>query len=354
MAAHSSSSSIAPTSQNYNNLQYLHDRLSSIAVQTVQEITSDTQQRLGHYKKDIQQIARGIFYANTYYHLLRETHQDARCKYLIDRGNFYHTLAPSSAFTPVENVSSPTGLSPCMFTLKNGTTPSAALKIFRQGLTFCGCGEVCQIGYYTAIQEILGAEKFNALFAAGSLTSLQIGLQIMLPNPINCLLKATTNQNNFSKGQIVLFGNVPYYPQKHINGEDHGFLAICCGEKAGQKVFTTLGLDPKGATEKEIQHELLKGYNEAPIGTAIVTDAVAKRLLKTYSLDDQKKTQSMEKHTISMQQFEKDGGGKALCCIDFHVERISALAQATIPQAKALFTLWYKQQPSFYGLQGHY
>jgi hypothetical protein len=322
----------------------VRERLTLKAVAIVGEIVRDSAQRTEGYGKNIKLLNAGVFYGNWYFKVLKATNQKARFDFFMKKGSFYHGYASPKHFNMTPNSNLPTGVVATRFVLKEGIKPSEALEAMRQGPSFIGCGEVCQIAYYEAIKDLLGTEKFDALFSAHSSTPLTIQIDSFnaLGNPINRLVTTIRAPEKVVRGQIVFIQNTPYYRVKHMNGDVVGFVAICCDDTSGHERFTTLGLRPEGMTRSEVSQVLLKEFNEPPIGMAIVTEEVATRILRTLRPDQIAISKQYEGAQFSIEELIEQGGGQFLSALEFNVARVTELANRSLPEARALFDQWKK------------
>lgn len=320
----------------------VRDRLTATAVATVRAIVKDNEDRMARYKDkgNIQLLASGPFYGNEYFKALQATSQTARLKYYLEKGSFFHGLAPSEFFYMQPNALSPTQVVASRFLLKPGKKPSEALAAIRQGLSFIGCGETCKIGYYEAIREVLGTEKFDMLFASDSPTPLMIHFDSFdsRDNPLLSLFVKTIPASKISKGQIVPIPNADLYPIKHLNGEASNFVTLCCDDTPDHQTFTTLGLRSEGMTLQEVSEKLLEEFNSDPIGMEIVTKEVAARL-RPHPF-----TPMFAQKKLTPDEFAARGGGRILGTIELNAERITKLANGTFDEARALLTQWHQNK----------
>ncbi len=315
----------------------VRDRLTATAIATVRAIVKDNEERMAGYKDNLQLLATGPFYGNEYFKALQAKSQTARLKYFLEKGNFFHGFAPSTFFYMQPDAQKPTQLVASRFLLKPGKKPSEALAAIRQGLSFIGCGETCQIGFYEAIREVLGTEKFDMLFAADSPTPLIIHFDTK-QGPLESLLVKTIPAGKISKGQITPILNVDLYTIKHFNGEAQTYVALCCDDTPDHQLFTTLGLPSEGMTLKEVSEKLMEEFNSTPMGMEIVTKEVAARLqIPHYS-------PMFAKKTLTSDEFAARGGGRIFCTVELNAEKITKLANSTFHEARTLLSQWHKNK----------
>ena len=141
------------------------------------------------------------------------------------------------------------------FVLRPGVSASTGLQKIKEGRSFTGCGELCQITYHEALKLVLGEPKFNEVFGPTTWENFAAGkgvnhFLIGMSHPFNPLSGLQRSIDDFSqalvKGQMVYFKNVPGYVLKNHNGDAQGFWTICCDATPGQERFTTLGLSARG------------------------------------------------------------------------------------------------------------
>lgn len=332
----------APKSQTLAPIlgEKISEKLIYKAIEIVRAITKDNEMRMSGYKNNITLLTFGIFYGNEYYKALETKNLQNRLNIFVEKGSFYHGYASPEHFS-MQKSASPTGILGNSFFLKKNVKPSVALEAMRQGISFIGCGEVCQIAYYEAIKQVLKTEKFNMLFSANSSTPLKIEFSAA-DNPINSLIKTVSSDEKLEKGQIVYIQNHPYYKAKHLNGEASGFTVICCDDTPGQETFTTIGLSSDGMKHEGVNQTLLKEFNNRPIGMKIVTDEVAKRILQTYTREQRSISEQCKEIQLTMDEFIGGEGGKIQARFKFNTDRIEQLANSSFEKARELFDSWNK------------
>ena len=148
----------------------------------------------------------------------------------------------------------PTG-KPFEWKIVSGAKPSAALAEWLKGLTVADCASVGAASYYQAILDDVGAEKFDAYFAADGTHALVIG-QFMKRMPLNQLVFDTNKDVDLQKGDWHYFMNHPLYPKKHPAGLWSGENAIYLGDgKWG-------GFGAAAKTEDQMHDELVSQYGK--------------------------------------------------------------------------------------------
>lgn len=337
---------IAQTSSETPQTKTLKDKLVDKALETIQLIVKDTENRLTNYQKDSSLLKEGVFYANDYFLALKKINNLFLLNFMRDQGHFFHGIAPKNYFNIEKDENSLTGHSVQDYVLCKDQSPSEALTALRKGLTFLACGEACLISYYEAIRTVLEKEKFDAIFAADSPTPFRI--RDNDANPIKQLIqpKYTDSPAAIKKGQIVFVKGVPTYSFKHLNGEGMNFHALCLSDTPAKQTFLGLGLNPEGATFNDIAKVLMDEFNKTPIGTAILTDELATKFLKELCHPQSVKlSEVLKEYKVTFKEFTHVGGGTCFSYVgDFHEERISQLVQANIFEAKELMVKWKEEE----------
>lgn len=297
------------------------------------------------HSEEISDLGHGIFYPNSYFERLKAKGQTRRLEWLRERGHFYHGFAPKSHFTHLSSATSPTKKEFMGYQLKPGKLPSESLKALRTGLTLLGCGEACQLAQYEALNEILGDDKFNALFAADSSTPLSMGYNSPC-NPLTCLMTIEDRPvvaKKLQPGMIVHIHNTIFYSSKHINGEAQGSNVIYIGDGK----FLGLGHNPQGITLQEIKRDLIREYNKPnDLDTAVVTEQVAQKILSSYTQEYLQFRQELKHHTIQSFEANDIGGTFAPRIVDLDYEKVHRLYTASIKEARQLFSTWHAQLTS--------
>jgi hypothetical protein len=228
-------------------LEALERRLGGLAADHLKAIAADTEIRMNGYLGDFKLLTTGIYYGNAYAEALQAKGQTERYNHLRDRGAFYHGFASPKHFTLEPSILSPTGKTPLQFLLKPGVAPSAALDSFRTGIALLDCGSTAQLSYYEALRGVLGQDKFDALFAAGSRTPLRLCPTFMANCPITPLFRLVPSDAPFRRGQYVSFAGIPDYQVKHLNGDATNFNVLCEDPgMPGNERFIGLGLSGLG------------------------------------------------------------------------------------------------------------
>jgi hypothetical protein len=331
----------------------LRDRLVEVVLKVTQEIAADNLKRLQGCAGDIKLLSEGVYYDITYYEALKKVKGSPSCQkrlaWMRDNSVFFTGMAPKEFFSQIKNPKHPMGVNCGSFKINKGKLPSDALAAIRKGLTFMGCGEVCQIGYYEALLSIFGIEKFNALFAADSPTPLTIQHR-SVHNPLFTLLTQKVLDPSFKdlkRGHLCHIEGAKNYPVKHLFGPGRSFNVFCL-EALEIPKFVGLGLNPQGATNLEIAEILFDEFNKNPVSiTDMLTEEVANKILQSYTAENLENIRRFRDIKISHEIFRKTkGGGTYNLVFDFNIERISVLMKGSIESGCKLFVKW-AQKDSF-------
>lgn len=313
----------------------LNDSISDV----IRSIAADYQKRL-NYNANPSLLQRGIFYAQDYYKALKETNQSERLQHLYQRDSFYNGFLNAKHFKLAEDKGSPSGKMVLNFILKEGVDPVEALLCIRKNLSLLGCGEVCQVAQYEAVLDIIGPEKFRAIFFADSTTPLMIGSKLN-NNPIARLrtyfLQENPQMETIRKGDQVYFYNIGSYADKHLNGPCSGYNVICVDDTSEDPKFTTLGLPPAGLTKAEIEETLISDYNRPFDGFDYLTEKTKKAFFEKMELQGIASTQLNAQAQISPQEFEEMGGGKTKLLCELDAGKITQLANCSLEKVRILF-----------------
>lgn len=316
----------------------VRDRLNSETVRVMRDITTDSERRKS-YGRDPTLLKGGIFYPEDYFNALTGAAAKDRLDWFVKRNSFFHGYACHKHFDMLPNPDSPSGVQNQCYVLKQGILPSKALNAIKIGPSLLDCGSVCQIAYYSAVEKVLGSERFNALFARGTGTPLMISTK-RLDNPI-FKLRSTFNkeappESEITQGVLVYIKNVEQYLSKHPLGDASGYNAICVNPTIGSQTFLAFGF-PAELTHAQIQERLISDCNSPFTRFDSIPKGIMEKLTQTPEGRQLFESANYYKNTqISKQQFTEFGGGKMTSQYALNAERITALANSTLPQARKL------------------
>ena len=292
---------------------------------------------------DKNKLVTGIFYANEYYHALKETKCTARLEFLIKRDAFYNGWANPKMFNQLINNTSPSGKAINSWVKKAEISPSIALQALKEGPTLVGCGEVLGISEYLALQKNLGEKKFDFLFSSDSPFAMNI-----CPNqPIEKTLRI---MRPFQKPEDLEIGDSAYilgvpelYQSKHMNGEAQAYNVLCC-ENQEKPRFLAFGIDPKqgrGVTAKKITNILLEELNKVPETMELFTQELAGRILATYSPQALLQNESLRNFRLTKEQFTAMGGGRIFNQrLSMDYDKLSLLVEKSPEEGLKLMKIW--------------
>jgi len=277
----------------------------------------------------------GVHYPLPYVKALQDSDSEKnqeRLKTFKEYGMSYHGYASPKHFKMVADPESPSGKQVLTFVLKPGVLASKALEKLESGLSVLGCGETCQVAQYRAILDVLGAEKFDALFAEDGPTPLIVS-GTHPKNPIsklrNYICKKEANLDEVRRGDLVYFYNAASYQEKHQFGASQGYNSICMHEAGGSSRFTGLGWPSEGLNHGQIQKVMRSKYNADPANPReVLSEKIWKKLPKTRP--------DFQERQITPAEFTKEGGGKIQLVCQLDTKRITALANSTLADARRL------------------
>lgn len=288
------------------------NRLTDLVCEKIKAICADNKRRLAGAKADPSLLDRGIYYPNEYREALQEAGRTEAIDALAKQNAFVFGFTASKHFQLVDTATRTNGLG--KFQLTKDARPSTGLKEMAEGLTLMECRGICDLVRYWAIAEVLGEEKFDALFCAASRTPLTIGFSIWT-DPLNFLLhwikEYPLSGDPIQLADLFYFENLTDYLQIHPEGIACGYNTFCIDNGASPK-FTGLGLPGDGLEKENIHKALWEEYNK-PVGSNRIT------------------WDRFKKKTIFCGQL----------CSRLHAERITALANAKIEEAKALMVAYW-------------
>lgn len=309
------------------------DLLRRKTIEVIQQITAAHQTNTN--------LNTGIHYPYNYANALRAGNKLDRLKLFVNSGNSFHGYASPNHFSTLPDKESPSGKQSMTFVVKEGVAPSVALHKLQEGLSVLGCGEVCQVAQYRAVEEVLGTDKFNVLFASDSPTPLMISPKNP-KNPIGKLRNYIYNQEatleEVRKGDHVYFHNAGSYGEKNPVGPARGYNAICVDEAGNSSKFIALGWSSGGLDHTQLKEVVRSEYNVSPQN---VEGVLHPTIIKALNLQEQS---PLAQKQLTPQEFLAEGGGRMLLVSELHTQRITALANSTLGQARALLDSYTPQK----------
>jgi hypothetical protein len=152
---------------------------------------------------------------------------------------------------------------PFVYKIKAGVLPVTALQAFLTGLTIADCGSVLVACQYAALLKMIGAEKFNIMFAADT-APLTISRFIYdHTNPISYFF--TRSGEAVTSGDMCYFSGLDYFSKKHPLGHARGWSVVCTGKNScGENLYYGFGRDDfkvSSMAQKDLEQIMLNIYN---------------------------------------------------------------------------------------------
>jgi hypothetical protein len=314
-------------------------KLNAKAVSVIQTMALDHQNRMTHAIGD--PLKKGFFDPFVYFQELEKRGERAEkhVQKMFEDRTFYKGKAPSSSFEMIPNERDVAGCFPMHYRIKKGVKVSQALKDLWKTVVFVRTGEACQIALSRALQELLGEEKFDALFGLNAEFPLFFGTDDdqSIYNPLYQLLVPTFRED-FRKvkfGEMVCFKGAANCAKKHFLNRGRSLNVICI-EEGNDPKFVGLGLDPKGVTKAQIA-EILRGqFNAKPMKMDKMFDA---KILSTVVKEADHKFDC----EISAAAFASEGGGEMIDAMQFDMKKIAILKALNVEQACKQLNKWQVQ-----------
>lgn len=320
----------------------------AIFARCVQKIANDYEERKCDAKKNLEALKKGIWYGAEYAEALQSHKQSKRLDYMRNKGHFLVGLFPKPFSQLLKNEQYPENLSclkkkSCAAVVKPEYKASEALKSFENELAILDCGSTTQLAFYQALLEVWGEEKFNVIFDPSSSTPLTITPQTGTDSPILPFMPLSAEPKKlegkeWAAGDILYFRNLstdsprksastPPYHSKHPFGISPGQWVTCL---SNQKV-TGFGLQSGGYTQEEIKDVLCVEYNKEPDRGFYASEEV-----RTYFMEGRHLYEKTAQFTISKADFEKQGGGEIVVCLEPNAELIWSVYQAKHDEAQVI------------------
>ena len=132
------------------------------------------------------------------------------------------------------------------------------------------------------------------------------------------------------KGDHVYFHNASSYGEKHPVGPSRGYNAICIDEAGESSRFTALGWSSAGLDHTQLKEVIRSEYNVSP---QTVAGVLHPTIIKALNLEE---PSPFAQRQLTSQEFLEEGGGRMLLLSELHTQRITALANSTLGQARTL------------------
>ena len=321
----------------------VHTRLVNRSVQEIIEISRDNERRKELSKTESRHLTKGCFNPIDYFFTVEEKNLQNKLASLRKNDYAFHGFASQDHFEMKKEEGFTQARKVTTFFLKKGAVPSEAIHKMKEGLTLFGCAEAVQLPQYLAIEDVVDTYtpgKFNALFAADSKTPLIIGSQSE-NNPISLLRNymekpVSPDSEEIKKGDHIYYPNAKSYLEKHLNGPSRGYNLLCIDDAVGAQKFTTLGISSAGNTSTQMQDHCIARYALPYRSMEAYSETTKKEFRDQFATNALEKSQSMANATITVEEFKAQGGGDMQIVDELDVKRITALANATIEEARKL------------------
>jgi len=319
----------------------LGQTLGAIAADRLKALAVDTEKRLDGFKDDPSLLRAGIFYADDYARALKAKGLEDRYATFKEIEAFFNGWAPPAFFEKVPRSGSPSGYQPHTFQLKPKARPSEAIARLRQGLALMDCGSTVSLACYEALLEVLGADKFDHLFAGDGPAPLCIGATSI---HLAVLLQAVPADAPWRRGQIAGFGGPQAYMDKHLFGNASAFNLICDDARVkGRETFVGFGLKASGVDLEGLGQAFVAAYNQDPVNLAHYPDDLAAVIRKHYRPEDLERIQSHAGLTMTWSEYAGMGGPRLACRMEFNEARVEALVKAGPQEALLKLCIWSAQ-----------
>lgn len=192
---------------------------------------------------------------------------------------------------------------------------------------------------WQGIRQVLGDEKFDALFGPTSSFKLMIAAR-RSDNPLNRLRIVTSipNKQEIQLGDMVYIPNDPEYPKCDPFGPGTGYNAICIKQNQDDEPkFTIHGLNAKGATLDEVANDLYQELQKDP--TILEKDELPEAAREDIRLLPKLKP----KPKISFKEFTQRGGGALLQNMWIDPAKVTILKELSVENGMKMLSTWRPQ-----------
>ncbi|MBI3508678.1 MAG: hypothetical protein HY069_03470 [Chlamydiia bacterium] len=220
--------------------------------------------------------------------------------------------------------------------VKPDVLPSAAIDAAIQGPTVIDCGMACALAKHAALRNVIGAEKYNAIFKD----------RLVLDNDFDALNPFLEPIPQICRGALVGHRNTPPYRTKHPLRDYANLNTVAVGDGK----FVGLGTPAEGYTERQTQQMFVDEFNRPydPLMGGLATQAQL-----DYQLQDNtpkeiaRKVEMVCQVTLSVEGLQEQIRKYNLtpAIHDFQPDLIHRIVQ--IPQDQVSATQWEKVIPRF-------
>jgi len=111
----------------------------------------------------------------------------------------------------------------------------------------------------------------------------------------------------------------------------------------GGERFVGLGLSGAGVDRRGLHKVFVDEYNAPPLGWDLFPDTLSAHIKRSYPPGELARSLGYATHQTTLDEFEKGGGARIVGRMEFHAERVAALAAATTPEACLLLATWQEK-----------
>ncbi len=347
----------------------LKRRLDEAAINALQKMCTDRDERTVKAQAgDATALDGGFWYGSDLHDLWTVADRVDELTQMKKKGRLYHGNAPTTYWQKPRDVSGLYGRAFLVFQLKSNKVPSEALDA--QGVWVLDCSTAIKLARLKALQAVV--PFFDEIFACDGPAPLQIGDKD--PNgmfsPLLPLMVArkVSSFEDVLRGDLIgikggssgckipneveniggkILKDTTLYQLKHKHGDASNFNVLCTGVGEEGPRCLGFGLDVNGVSLADVSKALLNGYNEAPIipgdilspeKEKVVQDLEGTSITRSYRV-------SLEKHQMTPEQFEAQGGGEMMNYVTaFNVNRVAQLAAVkTQSEGRELMVRWMKE-----------
>lgn len=203
-------------------------------------------------------LDQGIWYPEEYYKALQKCNKTARLEWMKENDcqRFRRCSLSTHSFSR---------LSPTAFRIKDAILPSAALASIGKQVNLLDCSSIYTLAFFRALEEFIGVQKFNHLFAWDSSTPFTFAADMhysaasFLFDPVDI-----GNLDDLQSGDKGYFSNIPSYEERQPFGHAAGY-SVLYNTNLQPHPFLGFGLSPKGESKEGVEHALFTSHNQDPL-----------------------------------------------------------------------------------------
>ncbi|MGD0664799.1 MAG: hypothetical protein ABSA17_03595 [Rhabdochlamydiaceae bacterium] len=201
-------------------------------------------------------LDQGIWYPEEYYKALQKCNKTARLEWMKENDcqRFRRCSLSTHSFSR---------LSPTAFRIKDAILPSAALASIGKKMNFLDCSSIYTLAFFRALEEFIGVQKFDHLFAWDSSTPFTFAADMhysaasFLFDPVDI-----GNLGDLQSGDKCYFSNIHGYEERHPLGHAAGYSVLYTNL---QHPFLGFGLSQNGLSKEGVEQALFTSYNQDPL-----------------------------------------------------------------------------------------